>query len=172
VWGHEETNMGLDCTAYEKVELIEAISLEEMQKLNWQHPKYDEDKCLFLFNVSGFEEQSDGLVEGIYKQSGKSFGFRAGSYSGYNAYRARLAELVGTTDRAVWNDPKPGPFMEQINFSDCEGFLGPKTCAKLLVDYTEHEAEAKKGMEYWFDSYKEWMEALEIAAKGGVITFH
>lgn len=164
--------MGLDCTAYEKVELVEAISLKEMRRLDWQHPKYDSRESVFLFNGSGFEERSDDLKEGIYKWAGKQYGFRAGSYSSYNAYRALLADLAGTTDRAVWDNPQPGPFMEQINFSDCEGFLGPKTCAKLLADYKAYEQRAQTVMGEWFEIYKEWMKALEIAANGGALHFH
>ena len=35
------------------------------------------------------------------------------------------------------------PFVELLNFSDCEGFIGPKTSAKLHADFLEWDEKAK-----------------------------
>jgi hypothetical protein len=168
--------MGLDCSAYEKVTLIKKISLKNMQARNWKVPPYGEDDSVhFLFNYDEFKDRSDGLEVGLYRSSGKTFEFRAGSYGGYGEYRQLLAKIGNTTPEAVWSDSdrhKNVPFFEQINFADNEGFLGPKTCAALLADYIQHRKTAEKALSEWFHSYTEWMEALKLAANGGVIRFH
>jgi hypothetical protein len=194
--------MGLDCTAYEKVTLVEAITLEQLKVKNWEHPLYDDEAHCLLYNKD-FPERSDGLVEGFYLIEGKSKGFRAGSYSGYMRYRQLLAQIVGAESaEKFWREPeklKDKPFYEQINFADNEGFLGPETCKLLLADYKEMRPKAMALFEKMFeedkkriaaqppspfsvpldavrnwtaDVYDDWIEAFEIAAGAGVIRFH
>lgn len=70
--------------------------------------------------------------------------FRAGSYSGYNAWRETLAELAGIKNLEAWwkeqgsalNRKGETPFHELINFSDCEGKLPYKECVELLADFS------------------------------------
>ena len=141
--------MGLDITAYEKVELVHAGTYNEAY--------VDDDDLVYLYNHD-FPERSDGFVEGYYRfGAGDTCRFRAGSYSGYSRYRDRLAALVGTTAEAMWKLPvnaeSPPAFFEQINFADNEGFLGPKTCTKLLADYEAHIAKVPDGSELYDDDF-------------------
>ena len=166
--------MGLDIRVYAKVTLIKAVTKE----------KYDgaePDDATFLYNEG--HDRGDGLVDGVYRTAGDSYGFRAGSYSGYNEWRAMLARLVGSTDRAMWHGyDSPSiralPFYELIAFSDCEGFIGPKTSAKLAADFdaqAENAARFAKTIEdgdYWLEKYELWRKAFHLAAGEGVVKFH
>lgn len=134
---------------------------------------YESDDNLFrLYILSDFKAQADGLKEGIYrfKESG---GFGAGSYSGYNSWRADLARLIGKTDTDIWHNPAPGPFFELINFSDCEGVIGPKTSAKLAQDFKRWQKKADKhGDEWWRAKYAAFRKAFEKASDNGCVKFH
>lgn len=170
--------MGLDISAYEKATLVKAISLKE-----WNAGACDEcdGAATFLYKDHPSRTQNDDLTEGVYETSGECHGFRAGSYGGYNNWRSLLARLVGTTDEAIWKGGEAPAFRELIHFSDCEGFIGPKTSAKLARDFAEWQARAETfaaamadGSEgsYWIGKYREWRRAFEIAAKGGAVKFH
>jgi len=138
--------------------------------------------------------QSDGIAAGAYDSDGEHGSFRAGSYGGYNAWRSKLAELIGyayeeaiaIVDRGVNRnasigivleeadeDEKPSsfPFAELLYFSDAEGFIGPKTSAKLAGDFAEWEEKAKEDPGF-FSKYSEWKEAFDTASRGGCVVFH
>ena len=66
------------------------------------------------------------------------------SYGGYGVFRRDLALLVGVVDLdAWWRDPNPEtPFFELLDFSDCEGAIGPEACAAIARDFAEWQARA------------------------------
>jgi len=81
-----------------------------------------------------------GLQMGrCYETSGNVIEFRAGSYSGYNKWRDELARRALDLPAAtVWEDPSrfvEAPFFELINFSDCEGTIGPDAASDLATDF-------------------------------------
>jgi hypothetical protein len=120
-------------------------------------------------------ERLDGHKEGCYRaaEGSRELSFRAGSYSGYNAWRNELSEFAqGRPAEEVWADPQ-GPFAELIIFSDCLGCIGPKTSAKLLQDFREFAARARKeqGL-FFFKLYELWLCAFELASDGGMVVFH
>jgi hypothetical protein len=167
--------MGLDITAYRSVKLDTEISLEA-----WNAgacDKFDGDGAgrVYLCVNGEFREAADGLVDGLYVV-GETFGFRAGSYSGYNEWRDLLAKLVGTTAKRMWARPSHfvgTPFLELISFSDCEGLMGPKTCAKLAKDFEDMAARAAAHADdYWRESYGHWRKAFTMAAAEGAVQFH
>ena len=108
--------------------------------------------------------------------------FRAGSYGGYSTWRNMLAEAAGydSADQ-VWAGEFSGPFVELINFSDCEGYIGPHVSAKLLADFLEYRDEVEKYVseaygdghefEYFMDRYDCWIGAFETASDNGVVVF-
>jgi len=114
----------------------------------------------------------------------ESHGFRAGSYSGYNAWRADLAERFNPygpgEGRDVYGPPSPeGPFYELIWFADNEGTICELAAMNLLADFRQHEAEYRAAHEpgtyhgdYDIKRYADWMRACELAADGGLIDFH
>jgi hypothetical protein len=150
------------------------------------------DDIVFLFANDIIFNQSDGISNGeyLYEPGGS---FRAGSYSGYSRWRKMLACMIGWEIEELWG--KVGtlihrneninnvldengeadiniPFVELLNFSDCEGFIGPKTSAKLHADFLEWHDKAKSfkdGGEYFYDLYQKWMKAFEVASDGGCV---
>jgi hypothetical protein len=186
--------MGLDISAYSKtasnfLKSDEEVSEEEREQL------YESAGVARISANSSFEDQLDGYQEGFYRVKGKSTGFRAGSYSGYNWWRRHLCLMALELEPDdVWSDPEVHegrPFVELINFSDCEGCIGPETSKKLLADFRAHaekaEAYAKARAPgnpnrpdededtvhpWWLENYKEWTEAFELAADDGFVSFH
>lgn len=111
-----------------------------------------------------FPGRTDGLTVGYYDYQEKTE-FHAGSYSGYNWWREKLRQFKGDV-----------AFQELIEFSDCDGYIGPVTSKKLAKDFADYEKEAKKSVvnnddEYWFEMYQEWKTAFELAADDGVVCF-
>ena len=66
------------------------------------------------------------------------------------------------------------PFVELLHFSDCDGFIGPKTSAKLHSDFLEWDENAKNfdsQNSYFYEKYQEWTEAFKVASDGGCVIF-
>lgn len=160
--------MGLDITAYER------ITWEADQEQANQDYETETRPMARVYINPDFVAPADGLETGYYRHEGEEMSFRAGSYSGYNQWRRWLASLVGITPEQVWNDPQPGPFVELINFSDCEGAIGPATSAKLAADFEAWEDRAyQHATDKWnWERYCEWKQAFKLAAKGGFVKFH
>jgi hypothetical protein len=162
--------MGLDITAYEKLEWLREIPED------WDH---EEDETS-LYRIEAFAKSCDGLRNGIYRYSGETHGFRAGSYSGYNEWRRQLARLVGTVPEAVWKGAPCAAFGELIHNADNEGFIGPTTSAKLAKDFADWQTRAEKFAAEchaddggWFlGKYNDWRKAFELASKGGAVALH
>jgi hypothetical protein len=146
--------------------------------------------CYTAENDIGFIARGEGIQAGAtYSSCAEEFHFRAGSYSGYNEWREALAKMAGYPAVADATEPVPtskhghthsagawgmtqGPFWELINFSDCNGTIGPRVAAKLLRDFIEYQSVADLHPESWFQSlYFEWRHAFEMAADGGAVVF-
>lgn len=179
--------MGLDVTAWERVERVDHEGDEPPEPGG-----YDDHA-----HLSGdFRERGDDLEPGWYRTGGERHDFRAGSYSGYNWWRAELGALVGTRPEEVWEAAKVAhretgasleavperyrdlPFVELLDFTDCDGYVGPRTSAALAADFAEwaERAEARAGTiangDYWIETYREFRRAFEVAARGGAVRFH
>ena len=153
--------MGLDISAY--------------SRLSDPRPLGEDDECganetRFYIN-DAFPGRAGDIKEKTAYQFGESFGFRAGSYSGYNAWRSMLARMVGDD-----GESETGPFVELINFSDCEGVIAGPAAVKLAKDFADHDDKAKNGLgdehEWFYAKYKEWRKAFDLAADGGAVSFH
>ena len=163
--------MGLDITAYMNIELVS----EDIVECDCDYGE------TILYVNPAFPAQADGLKTGRYtywKCYPKTF--RAGSYSYYNEWRAWLAKLVGKTDKEIWKNPQPGPFVELINFADNEGVIGPETSKKLYQDFTDHFRDALKAIEktpaddgFWYmTNYINFASAFDHASCKGAVCFH
>ncbi len=88
------------------------------------------------------------------------------------------------SDVEFWKDAENfigQPFYELINFSDCEGQIGPKVSEKLFQDFANPENEKKFldycktnfGTDYLEDFYQanwdDFKKAFEIARQGGLV---
>jgi hypothetical protein len=173
--------MGLDITAYQKITAAPdaAVSPDgepvDWQSHFWAHPS----------SIASTEEnwpgRSEGVAPGIYRFE-KEHRFRAGSYGGYNEWRRWLARVAGWQSvNECWEaspeEQAKRPFGEIINFSDCEGVIGPKVAAKLAKDFADNEKRAEEAAtrddEPWFlESYRDWRKAFEMAADDGAVDFH
>jgi hypothetical protein len=175
--------MGLDINAYKKIDFD---SFKDRRQMTEDDLDSAYDEMLYLHSEHEPYKQSDGIKEGFYDRNEITFRFRAGSYSGYNHFRTTLCEcFFGFSPEIIWNNTenyKNKNFVELINFSDCEGFIGSKTSKKLFDDFY-------KNKDTFFDylkdndllpnfikdnykkNYKNWMKSFEIASDGGVVVF-
>lgn len=171
--------MGLDITAYRQLRPVEHMPEED------SHEFYE---LLRVFNIPCYVSRAAPLVEGkFYETDAPMFGFRAGSYSGYNRWRDWLAKLAGypavldvgyrtvpTHAAGAWA-AESGPFWELINFADNEGVIGSVVATKLAAEFAEYEERAlaaSEGEPWWHEQFQKWRRAFEMAADGGAVSFH
>jgi hypothetical protein len=153
--------MGLDISAYSRLEPIRDYPDDG----NYDYP--NETVIYVNTDFPGRCDEFDGEPRKVYAFAEK-FVFRVGSYSGYNDWRGWLARVAGANSaKALWDkvgDPTFGfeakavPFIELINFSDCEGTIGTAISRKVAADFVQHREKA-----------------LEMAKKmpdGGAVSFH
>lgn len=162
--------MGLNVTAYGK---LKRISEDEVQFGSYGLPINDRIKSFFAnpdypYHMSGINPNA------FYLCKGELFAFRAGSYAGFNEWKNQLAQLAGfKNSQDYWNNKPVAPFSELINFSDSEGAIGYVVASKLAKDFQDYENLAKNSnIPFFYESYKNWKRACEIASKDGVINFH
>ena len=175
--------MGLDCTAYSHLELLPDVNDD-----------WDDENRIHAFAYAGFERSTRGLADHDVKnerwghtfiacrdysptEATKTYGWQAGSYSGYGAFRRALAALNGHSAEDYWHEdvPESEPFYELVNFADNEGCIGPEAASDLLADFEQHRDQFHKAhAEHpWFPStYDEWITALRLAADEGLVRFH
>ena len=175
--------MGLDISYASKVDFE-----------NRRDPDDESEDILYLYPNDSLLDQSEGIQSGEYTCEGIQDYFRAGSYSGYSGWRRMLASLIGWKIEDLWirvetlvhrnesindvldendNSKVNIPFVEMLHFSDCEGFIGPKTSAKLHADFLEWDEKAKNFEDsYFYELYEKWTKAFEVASDGGCVIFH
>lgn len=112
-----------------------------------------------------------GLVPGVFAFEDSTV-FRAGSYSGYGEWREKLARFAGApTAEAVWDGRVDVPFRELINFTDCDGVIGPVVSAKLAEEFAEYAERAAK-VPTIISLYRAFHKAFDLARHGGAVHFH
>ena len=88
--------------------------------------------------------------------------------------QAHTAITTAGHDVGAWM-ADDGPFWELINFSDCEGFLGPAVCKKLIMDFDEFASQAKAFSADTVDFpklYESFHQAIkEVVASNGALHF-
>ena len=167
--------MGLDIVAYKNVEYI---SIDDNDVDEYGDPRDINVFRLYQSLIEYTEENWPGRTEGItgeYFTYENGYDFCVGSYGGYNSWRNNLARLAGYGSADdVWDRKfKEGPFLELINFSDCEGYIGPVVSAKLYQDFKDNYEKAKLvNDDGWFlRKYEDWMKAFEYASQNGLVLF-
>lgn len=152
--------MGLDVYVYTDLKRVNA-SYKGEDRLTL-YPEYD---------------QGDGLA-GTYRAV-ETGHFHAGSYSGYNYFRNQLTQFAyNMPAKDLWESSiESGPFYEIINFTDCDGHIGPTTSAKLYNDFEQYYEKAKTydsdiGNYSFKGRYENFMNFFKIASENnGVVIF-
>jgi hypothetical protein len=171
--------MGLDITAYSRLKHVGKhaedwcdLLDENDERLHVQAFAYDDFPQSFRgipdLGRRAFGGGSAFIIGGCFEFTPETqeHRFRAGSYSGYNHWRADL--------QAQFNpgrDPSM-PFFELIWFADNEGSIGPEAAADLLADFREHAGRYTPPQYYTAKTYDDWTRAFELAADGGLVRFH
>ena len=134
-----------------------------------------------------FSEQADELKDRTIYVFDEYVSHYLGSYGAYNSWRKTLCRLaIGVDDIELWKNSEQYadmPFFELINFSDCSGVIGTKTCAKLFNDFANFKNEAISTIEevfhrhgedkkHWLHKYDELMSAFKIGSDNGCVDFH
>jgi len=179
--------MGLDVTAYSNIKPLRPYRDDNID--------YDAGERNF-FTFSAFPHAAAGLMDATVQSTthadlvadyvydvngGEAHSWSCRAYSHYNRFRASLAAFAGYEPEEMWNDPEgfsDRPFFELVNFSDCDGCIGPVASRALLEDFAEHRdayraARDDVGERYSFSYfYDEFIEGLRLAADNGVLNFH
>lgn len=154
--------MGLDIVAYEKADLVRDHDPASCEDRDHRH----------VYVLEGFDRSLRGMEPGCYVASGEEHHFRAGSYSGYNAFRAELASRVGLDVDEVWADPDAfadRPLFELVNFADNEGSISGAVAGDLLADLDEVDVADADG--YFLERLADWRRAFEVASPDGFVWF-
>ena len=171
--------MGLDILAISKLRLmtpevkaaldrLPELSTEDEPVLTVTDITKKQDFCRCLDMDNGDYYKTEGSEE---------YDFRAGSYSSYGDFRREIAEtFLNSTPVKVWSSPQSyegQPFYELVDFSDCEGVIGPEVCAKLHKDFVDGRKKFVEEVQsdWSVERYDTWTKALEIAKEDGVIIF-
>jgi hypothetical protein len=169
--------MGLDIHLYTGIKI-----LEDQKKADKDYDSGVPHVC-YLYSNPDFPEQADGIKNGFYYFTEEDH-FHAGSYSGYGQFRRQLCQFAHKKDiEELWENETSGEvaFIELLNFSDCEGIIGPKTSLKLAEDFWEYRKqlptdptdELYEGHNYsFFARFNFFANFFEKAAStGGVVKF-
>ena len=173
--------MGLDILAISKLRLMTPEVKAALDRL----PELSTDDEPVL-TVTDRTKKGDccrclDMTNGDYYKTAESeeYDFRAGSYSSYGKFRNSLADVFHhCSARDVWDKEshfKGKPFYELIDFSDCEGVIGPEVCAKLHEDFvkgrSKFASECERDSDWMLAVYDSFTKAFELAKDDGIIVF-
>jgi hypothetical protein len=171
--------MGLDITGYSKLKLECEYDQEKYENddYDWRtvtllHPDLLEQ------TVKEFPGRCEDMKPGFYSYD-DGHGFKAGSYRGYNLWRAWLSKaMLDAAPETVWEreeDFKGKPFFEIISFPDNEGVIGTEVCKRVsqaFKDNRERALAADSGGGWNLNLYDDWTKAFALGADGGCVKFH
>jgi hypothetical protein len=186
--------MGLDISAASHLRYAGPMprgkALDRLEaKLSADGQSLDETYYLLWPNVPAHRARLGGMKPGLYEFTPQSrrASFRVGSYGYYNWWRGELSRFaLGVEADDVWMEPgdfRGRPFVELIDFTDCDGRIGTTVAAKLAADFTSHAARAKRhaagiilpdtpdaGTD-WLENFRAFARAFRLAANGGALKF-
>ena len=131
---------------------------------------FDLDGTFKVANAVDCADRLDGNEPGWYRGTCVEGGLRL-SYGGYSVLREQISKLaLKATPEKVWADPdafEGQPFATLINYSDCEGAIGPETCAILAADFGKYDMAASDQFESgWLEAYRTLFLNFAEAAGG------
>lgn len=178
--------MGIDISSYKNIKRVDTGHFDAdgdpIDPMTGKGIEYD----FRVYANPDFPGREEGVEQrGYYIAESGTHEFRA-AYSSYSRLRDELAKLAGwpageyeqygkkwpTHCEQCWAGEE-GPFSELINFSDCEGTIGPVVSKKLAADFGQFQAKADEHPDERFrEFYNAMREAFENAAQNGCVTFH
>ena len=177
--------MGLDIHAASHLQYIRPIpSREEFDRLEEEVDRQgkclDEVYFLLTANDADWKDYLAPMEPGLYAYTPttKKFEFRAGAYSYYNLWRKHLCQFaLGVEAEILWENPERfigQPFVEIINFTDCDGRIGPLLATKLARDFRDHSSQAEEFAALleddpdFIENYRDFSKAFEVASRGAL----
>ena len=162
--------MGLYIIAVNKIKKIANFSE------NWENLVDIDDKKLIRVKINNLFSSHDHLESGIYVYEGEEMELSCGAYSSYSNFRNTLSNIAHNIDSTeIWNNYemfKGEAFYELINFSDCDGVIGPTSSTRLLSDFKRYKEDFFKISNEWdCEYYEDWIKILEIASNDGMLVF-
>lgn len=100
------------------------------------------------------------------------------SYSTYNDFRNQICNMAnGVDDSDVWCNYgwyEGKPFVEMVNFTDCDGSFDYVIAEKLLKDFESFRDKAKETLgEWFFGIYQSYIEILKQCVDcKGIVRYH
>ena len=190
--------MGLDISVISEMRPVEIP--EGIVKWSDEYYDWESKQGMTLWSPyvhSEFTTQGEGLPDAeVVDSDGETYGFRAGSYTGYNEWRDALAKAAGYEggSEEVWSKVDGGaeglPFQELINFADNEGVIGPIASERLYQDFIKYEDQVMHTVDQWYlkmvpgqewdlpeikwfkEKYNDWKHSFDIARNNGMVIFH
>jgi hypothetical protein len=183
--------MGLDISGYAT---MTKYVLERTDDLDADYEKRENEAYQYRQNYPEFARTEEGLEDEQWYDTAtpKRIDIGHWTYSGWNVFRESLSEFQGIEDiREVWAELKAGKrspdsviLHDIINFTDCDGAVGPKSVKRLAREFAYHKAAYLDWLETddavsdrhtaeWFrNSYLALTEGFaEVAEGGGFVVF-
>ena len=147
--------MGLDISALSYIKRSEVQDPEDSSNeiRIWHNPNFP-DHC--------------ELEEGSYEETPqtRAHRFNAGSYSGHSRFRNVLAQCtLGVKTDTIWEAQDiymNRPFFNLLNFSDCEGTIGPDYSAALFEDFRDNRDRFIRNLKQEIDFTKVTEDPLSL----------
>lgn len=158
--------MGLDVRVYKNVQLTD------------NEDSYD-FKC-YVGNKDWVYKVKNLVIGGYYNGECSETPLSY-SYSTHNRFREELIkvllrhDLLDEKGKIMWSKlPKDLPFLDFIDFSDCEGCLDWEVSEKIYNDFKRFHNDAKYLIsdEYHLSFYEKWLDIFERAKDNGVVVFY
>lgn len=145
--------MGLDMVAYSKI----VRSEDQSDEGGYNGIRIWRDSF-------GYCELEEGKWEST--RASRIHTFRVGSYSSYNQFRDDLCRAIhGVSSHHVYEnleDYVGKPFIGLINFSDCDGMIGPEISSILYRDFVDNRERFIRNISDQPDFLKETLDPIAI----------
>lgn len=148
---------------------LNVLSVSKLRKAAIQEPDDCDEATQFFvhpLSIQEVDQHFPGRHRGIEIGTVYDIGARSEfslPYSAYNEWRDQLSTFV--------DEANPYAFFELINFSDCEGVIGPLLSKKLALDFSRFEPRAAEVGGLFCEIYAEFKKLFEMAADEGAIQF-
>lgn len=156
--------MGLDISFYASVKVD-------------PNPPADTDEQRIVSNNDSFAARAAPFKEGDHFTTDGTTARYSSAYSSYSRVRDILCrKILGMPAEDLWKDKvkrdEPG-FAEMVNFTDCDGFMGPEACARVSAALATLPEDWIAAQEDWDQQcIRRLVAGFAVAANGGCAEYH